>query len=251
MWPSLEITPKTITVAVRRVVRCVELCPQALNRPYLHFEGACNGSVVITWIGREHDLYSGHLRSRSLNIVSLSDMIEGSYRSWDLYTTGQLVDGLQQKKKKKKKKRKRKLVFIKRKWNHVVFSRATILSFHHVQLLKTIAHLNWGGSKKKKKKRKKKKRRKNIIKIIKIISLINQIKIDYGCFIYGTARKTYLKELNTIYDQGLRLSLGAYSTSPVENLYIEKDEPPLTLRREKLALKYSTKLKILLIQPSL
>ena len=25
-------------------------------------------------------------------------MIEGSYRSWDLYTTGQLVDGLQQKK---------------------------------------------------------------------------------------------------------------------------------------------------------
>ena len=25
--------------------------------------------------------------------------VEGSYRSWDLYTTGQLVDGLQQKKK--------------------------------------------------------------------------------------------------------------------------------------------------------
>ena len=42
---------------------------------------------------------AAHLRPRSLNIVSLS----GSYRSWDLYTTGQLVDGLQQKKKKKKK----------------------------------------------------------------------------------------------------------------------------------------------------
>ena len=27
------------------------------------------------------------------------------YRSWDLYTTGQLVDGLQQKKKKKKETR--------------------------------------------------------------------------------------------------------------------------------------------------
>ena len=40
-----------------------------------------------------------HLRSRSLNIVSLSDMIEASYLSWDLYTTGQPVDGLQQKKK--------------------------------------------------------------------------------------------------------------------------------------------------------
>ena len=40
-----------------------------------------------------------HLRSRSLNIVSLSDMIEGFYRSWDLYTTVKLVDGLQQEKK--------------------------------------------------------------------------------------------------------------------------------------------------------
>ena len=27
------------------------------------------------------------------------ETVEGSYRSWDLYTTGQLVDGLQQKKK--------------------------------------------------------------------------------------------------------------------------------------------------------
>ena len=42
---------------------------------------------------------AAHLRSRSLNIVSLSDMIEGSYCSWDLYTTGQQVDGLQQKKR--------------------------------------------------------------------------------------------------------------------------------------------------------
>ena len=58
MWPSLETTPKTITVAVRRVVRCVELCPQALNRPDLHFEGADNCPVVITWISREHELYS-------------------------------------------------------------------------------------------------------------------------------------------------------------------------------------------------
>ena len=41
---------------------------------------------------------AAHLRSHSLNIVLLSDMIEGSYRSWDSYTTGQLVDCLQQKK---------------------------------------------------------------------------------------------------------------------------------------------------------
>ena len=58
MWPSFETTPKTITVAVRRVVRCVELCPQALKSPDLHFEGAGNGPVDIIGIGRGHELYS-------------------------------------------------------------------------------------------------------------------------------------------------------------------------------------------------
>ena len=52
-----------------------------------------------------------------------------------------------------------------------------------------------------------------------------------------------MKELNTIHHQGLRLALGAYSTSPIKSLYTEADESPLTLRREKLALQYSTKLK--------
>ena len=52
-----------------------------------------------------------------------------------------------------------------------------------------------------------------------------------------------MKELNTIHHQGLRLALGTYSTSPNESLYTEAGEPPLTLRREELALQYSTKLK--------
>ena len=51
-----------------------------------------------------------------------------------------------------------------------------------------------------------------------------------------------MKELNNVHYQGLRPVLGAYSTS-IESLYTEADEPPLTLRREKLALQYSTKLK--------
>ena len=66
----------------------------------------------------------------------------------------------------------------------------------------------------------------------------------------GQPEKTYLKELNTIHHQGLRLALGAYSTSPVGSLYTEADEPPLTLRREKLALQYSTKLKSCLSNPA-
>ena len=55
MWPSLETTPKTITVAGNFVF----ITQGTLNRPDLHFEGAGNGPVVITWIGREYELYSG------------------------------------------------------------------------------------------------------------------------------------------------------------------------------------------------
>ena len=44
---------------LQRVVRCIELCPQVLNRPDLHFEGAGKGPVVITWIGRDSELYRG------------------------------------------------------------------------------------------------------------------------------------------------------------------------------------------------
>ena len=68
---------------------------------------------------------AAHLRSRSLKIVSLLDMIEGFYRSWDLYTTGQLVYGLQQKKK---------TGFHKTEMESCVFSRATILSFHPIYI---------------------------------------------------------------------------------------------------------------------
>ena len=44
-------------------------------------------------------------------------------------------------------------------------------------------------------------------------------KLDYGSIVYGSARKSYLKSLDTIHYQGLRLALGAFCTSPVESLY--------------------------------
>ena len=52
-----------------------------------------------------------------------------------------------------------------------------------IQLLRTIAHTNWGGSKK---------------TLLRLYCSLIRSRLDYGCFIYGAARKTYLKELNTI-----------------------------------------------------
>ena len=40
-----------------------------------------------------------------------------------------------------------------------------------------------------------------------------------------------------------KINIGAFRSSPVESLYVEAHEPPLEIRREKLALQYSLKLK--------
>ena len=67
-------------------------------------------------------------------------------------------------------------------------------------------------------------------------------KLDYGSIVYGSARKSYLKSLDTIHHEGLRLALGAFRTSPIESLYAESNEPSLYIRREKWSLQYVTKL---------
>ena len=45
-----------------------------------------------------------------------------------------------------------------------------------------------------------------------------------------------------IHNQGLRLALGAFRTSPVASLFVEADEPSLYLPREKLSLQYAIRL---------
>ena len=67
--------------------------------------------------------------------------------------------------------------------------------------------------------------------------------LDYGCIVYGSARPWYIKFLDTVHHQGIRLSLGAFRTSPVESLYVEANEPSLEIRRIKLGMQYATKLK--------
>jgi len=67
-------------------------------------------------------------------------------------------------------------------------------------------------------------------------------KLDYGCFIYGAARPSYIKQLDPIHHQGLRCALGAFRTSPVDSLLAEAGELPLHLRRRKLGLQYALKI---------
>ena len=94
-------------------------------------------------------------------------------------------------------------------------------------LLKVLSHTSWGADR---------------TTLLKLYRSLVRSKLDYGCIIYGSARKSYLQMLDPIHNQGLRLALGAFRTSPVASLYVEADEPSLYSRREKLSLQYAIRL---------
>ena len=66
-------------------------------------------------------------------------------------------------------------------------------------------------------------------------------KLDYSCIIYSSVRKSYLKMLDSIHNQGLRLAFGALEL-PLLLVYVEADELSLYSQREKLSLQYAIRL---------
>lgn len=96
-----------------------------------------------------------------------------------------------------------------------------------LNLLKVVSKVGWGG---------------DSTVLLRLYRAVVRSKLDYGSIVYGSARPSYLKCLNTVHHQGLRLSLGAFRTSPVESLLVLAQEPPLCLRRIKLSLQYLSKL---------
>ena len=92
-------------------------------------------------------------------------------------------------------------------------------------ILKVLSSSDWGGDR---------------TVLLNLYRSLIRSKLDYGSIVYGSARKSYLKSLDTIHHQGLRLALGAFRTSPIESLYAESNEPSLYIRREKLSLQYVT-----------
>ena len=115
----------------------------------------------------------------------------------------------------------RKLRFIP----HIKYLKAKCLKA--LNLLKVLYHTSWGADQ---------------TTLLKLYRSLVWSKLDYGCIIYGSARKLYLQMLDPIHNQEFRLALGAFRTSPVASLYVEADEPSLYSQREKLSLQYAIRL---------
>ena len=97
-----------------------------------------------------------------------------------------------------------------------------------LNLLKSLAHTDWGG---------------DLPTLLKLYRSLIRSKLDYGSIVYGSTRNSYISALDPIHNQGLRLCLGAFRSTPMESLYVLAHEPSLYDRRKKLALQYYTKLK--------
>lgn len=97
-----------------------------------------------------------------------------------------------------------------------------------LNLLRVVAHNDWGADRK---------------VLLNLYRTIVRSKLDYGAIVYGSARKSYLQMLDPIHNQGLRLALGAFRTSPSDSLLAEANEPSLYDRRLKLSMQYALKLK--------
>ena len=126
----------------------------------------------------------------------------------------------------------RKLSFIP----HIKYLKAKCLKA--LNLLKVLSHTNWGAD------------RTVLLQLYRSLIRSKFLFVQSSSIVYGSARKSYLLELDTVHHQGLRLALGAFRTSPVESLYVEAEEPSLYLRREKLALQYAIRLAANLLNPT-
>jgi len=96
-----------------------------------------------------------------------------------------------------------------------------------LNLLRIIAHTTWGADQE---------------SLLHLYRSLIRSKLDYGCVVYGSARRSYIKMLDPIQNHALRLCLGAFRTSPSTSLHVEANEPPLHIRRKRLSLQYSVKL---------
>ena len=75
-------------------------------------------------------------------------------------------------------------------------------------------------------------------------------KLDYDCIVYGTTSNINLRQLNSIHNSGLRLTLGAFCTSPISSLYTEANEIPLEGCWLKLSMYYYLKTRACVDNPA-
>ena len=103
-----------------------------------------------------------------------------------------------------------------------------------LNILKVLSNTFWGADR---------------ASMLSIYKALIRSHLDYGSVVYGAAKPSTLKKLDSIHNQALRLCSGAFRTSPIQSLYVYCNEPSLNMRRTKQAIKYYFHLKSLNLDP--
>ena len=97
-----------------------------------------------------------------------------------------------------------------------------------MNLLKVVAKMDWGADRS---------------VLMRLYRSFVSSRLEYDCAVFSSAHKSYLKKVEPIQNQGLKICLGAFRTSPMQSLHVEANEPPLYLRFDKLCIQYALKLR--------
>ena len=79
--------------------------------------------------------------------------------------------------------------------------------------------------------------------LLRVYSCIIRTKLDYGTQIYASAKPDVLQKLDPVYNTALRLRTDAFKSSPVVSLYADVGKPPLSIRKETLALQHYVRMQ--------
>ena len=100
--------------------------------------------------------------------------------------------------------------------------------FKTLNIIRVLAHNEWGSDSK---------------TLLRLYESLVRSKVDYGSIVYRNAPEKELRRLEVIHNEGLRICLGAFKSSPIESLNVEANVYPLRFRRKRLALQYGLKIK--------
>nr|AAA74495.1 unknown protein [Drosophila teissieri] len=82
----------------------------------------------------------------------------------------------------------------------------------------------------------------NTLSLLNVAKATVIAKLEYGLFLYGHAPKSILNKLKTPFNSAIRLALGAYRSTPINNLLYESNIPSLEMKRDLQIAKLSQNL---------
>ena len=100
--------------------------------------------------------------------------------------------------------------------------------FRSLNVLKCVSRTSYGADRK---------------TLLVLYRSIIRSKLDYASFVYDGASESSKRVLDTVHHASLRVVTGAFRTSPAPSLLAEVHEPPLSLRRQMLGMRYALKIR--------